>query len=498
MNSKVKGIIAGSVAVVLLGSAVVVLQKTGNPNTDSSSSSADTSVEHDHEHEDEVLILENTAQRITSVKIENSFGKFTVEKPASGKSSWHIKDLAKVNEDSDLENSLIETVGQMTAYKLVEENCEDFSKYGLDKPTASFTVTYDDKSEKKINIGSKAPNNDRYYYVSIDGEKAVFMLLETKVNYFIKPVTQYVSTVLISKPDSETEIEYGKETIERKDLDYKIVFENDNSGRTDMVSTQVMTEPVFSYLNVSNSTTVTHGMWGLTAQTCKEINVDDKIKKKYGIDKPICKVTLKGKDYDYTLYIGNEAKNKTISNDSETVTGYYCYLEGVAGADCIYEISADSLPWLTFKPSDVTLGIITTNYLVDLDELGVTIDGKKHIYKINSSESTDDSKGELQSASMDGKPLDNDLFKSFYEYLVGCPTSEMYFEEPQSKSPEFEITMKTKDGITDKIEFYKDSSRRYIVKINSKPAYRINSSWAETFIKNVENLENKKAIEKSY
>ncbi|MGN0594708.1 MAG: DUF4340 domain-containing protein, partial [Hominimerdicola sp.] len=384
MNSKIKGIIAGSIALVCLGGTVVLLKSTEKTDDTSSSisqagsSSADSS-------ESEVVILPNSSDTISSVDIDNSTGSFSVEQPASGKSTWSIEALSGVNQDTDLLSSLIENCGQMTAYKLVEENVTDMAKYGLDEPEASFTINYTDNSSIKVLIGIETPNNERYSYVCIEGEDKVYMVLGTKLSYFTESANAYVSTQLIAEPDDDSWPEYGTETIERTDLDYKMVFENDPYDIEGMISSQVMTEPIFSYLDVSTSTDITHGLWGLSAQGCAVVHPNDEDMAEHGLTEPACTVSLKGDEYDYVLKIGNPVYSSDEISDSntvQTVTGYYCYLTGVSGVDCIYEISADQLPWLTVDPSDIISGVMTSNYLVDLSNIKIEYNGKTHSYDI--------------------------------------------------------------------------------------------------------------------
>ena len=74
--------------------------------------------------------------------------------------------------------SMISNLDGFKAKKLVEENVEDMSKYGLDKPTADLTVEYSDGTATTLHVGSVSPSNERYSYVSLDDEKTVYMVKE--------------------------------------------------------------------------------------------------------------------------------------------------------------------------------------------------------------------------------------------------------------------------------------------------------------------------------
>ena len=80
---------------------------------------------------------------------------------------------------------------------------------------------------------------------------------------------------------------------------------------------------------------------------------------------------------------------------------------------------------------------------------------------------------------------------------MGCPTDEICFEEPTGESVLL-ITLDKKNGDPDTMEFFKDSSRRYIVKLNGKPSYRIPSGWYDTFVKNIDAVKTGGDIQDTY
>ena len=188
---------------------------------------------------------------------------------------------------------------------------------------------------------------------------------------------------------------------------------------------QVLTEPIFAYLNITNSSAATHGIWGLTAQSCEVLAPTDEDFKEYGLDDPFAEVRLSGDGYDYTLKIGDPVY-QTVGDSSETtdtVTAYYCYFTGVNGVDCIYLVSADSLPWATVKAEDVITSLMTSNYLVDLSDIEVVYNGEKTVYEVESNGTSadtneDGSTAEVTKVVCGGKELDIDNFKSFYQYLI--------------------------------------------------------------------------------
>lgn len=490
MNGKVQGIIVCGVIIACLGGTLAFLNATGSEDPTKADSSSQTVKE---ESEDtSVLLIDSSSDKIKSISAENEYGSFTMSRPASGKTAWSIEELNGINQSSTLLSGMAENVAQFTAYKTVEENASDLSKYGFEKPSGEFTVEFSDGTSRTFSVGDVS-TKARYRYICEKGKSDVYMILNSKVSYFIEPKENFVNTSLIEKPSDSDMPDYGTLTIHRSDLDYDMVFENDPYDKTDMFSSQVMTEPIFSYLNVSVSSGITHGMWGLSAEACEKIFPGEEDFKEYGIDKPAAEVSFKGNGYDYKLKIGNAVyKVNDEGEDTDEIEAYYCYLTGSDGIDCIWKISASSLPWTTVLPGDVVTSLMTTNNIMDVSEVTVKSKDKDIKYAIDS-----DGESTVKSVKMNGEDVDVSLFQDLYKFLLTCPTSEIYFDEPQGESY-LTIEISCKDGYNDVMEFYTDSSRRTVVVLNGRPSFRIQTKWTDRFIENIDNVKNGEKVIDTY
>ena len=131
MNGKLQGIIiCGVTAACLVGVMAFLNSTSGKSDADSSSSSTAAVSSQD----ESVVILTKSSDDITSVKVSNEHGEYSVNKSESGKSTWSIPELGTLNANATAEASMISNLDGFKAKKLVEENVEDMSKYGLDKP----------------------------------------------------------------------------------------------------------------------------------------------------------------------------------------------------------------------------------------------------------------------------------------------------------------------------------------------------------------------------
>ncbi len=487
MNGKLQGIIVCVIVLLCLGGALIFLNKTGKSGNESSTSESAASSEAD----ESVKIIDSSADEIKSVKISNKSGEFTVEKPASGKTSWDIKELKGLNQSTSMKSTMADNAAQLEAKKLVDDNAEDLTKYGLDKPEATFTITFSDNSTKTICVGNNLPESSKYRYVMEKGIKKVYSVLDTRMQYFTDSKESYLDTTLIVKPDEEGG--YGKLTITRDNLDYDMTFVQDSDNTNDMMSAQVMTSPINSYLNGTTSTDTTHGLWGLTAEKGVCIFPTKEDFKKYGLDKPHTTVVYNGSGVNYKLTVGNPVYSKdSEGNDNSSVAYYYCYVEGVSGIDCIWMVSSESLPWVTVKPEDIISTIMTYNNIANVNEIDV--DYKNQITKYTLTSKDED----VKTAKINGKDTDVDNFKTFYQYMLSCPTSEIWLKDPEGESF---LTIKIKSGDkTDTLEFFEDSSsaRKAVIKRNGKTSFRVSLNWTDKFVKNMELLAEGKQVAASY
>lgn len=488
MNGKLQGIIICVVVILCLGGTLLFLNLTGGQDSDNSGSEESSAVS--SQEEKEILIIDSSSEKINSVEISNENGKFTVERPASGKTAWCINELEGINQSQNSEKSLIENVAQLEAEKLVEENTDDPDKYGLKNPVAEFTVTFSDNSKRIFQIGDVTPEKSKYRYLTEKDTGKVYTVKSSVIDDFIDGKEQFIDPLLIESPE---EVEFGTMTIKRPDIDYDITFIQDTDDTTDMMSAQIMVSPIYSYLNGSSSQNTTHGLWGLTADSAVCLFPDDNDKKEYGITSPTATVIYKSDTEDYKLYIGNPIYSKNSEGkDNSTVAFYYCYLEGVDGVDCIWKISAEDLPWADVMPEDIITTVMTYNNIADIDNIIVKRGSQTTKYTLTSEDD------ELKTAAIDGKKTDTEKFKTFYQYFLSCPTTEIWYKEPDGeKFMSVEIKVGNK---TDILEFFtsKSSERKAIVKRNGKTSFRIPLDWTDKFVNNMESLEKGGEILTSY
>ena len=497
MNEKTRGIVVGTVVLAALGATLGVMKLTGavdTPDDSSSSSAAETSVE----AEESISIIDVADGDIKKVTVTNEQGGFTFNSASeSGKENASIEELKGLSVAQIKVNDVSGALCKLNAYKLAEKGAADLGKYGLEDPYAEIKIDFADGSTRTFCVGAKA-HDDRYCYFCEKMSSDVFMVLTSVLEPYMKAKEQFIDCTLIPKADDPSQ-NFGKLTLKRSDLDYDMVFETDDGSHErsneDMPSAQIMTEPIFSYLNGVESSEVIYSLYGLTAMSAEVIFPTDEQKTEYGMDDPNAVITFTGEGYDYTLTVGKEYHEVNDEGaEQSAVSAYYCTIDGVDGKDCIWKVDATGLPWMTLKPGDVITNLMTWNMVTEVS--GFRVSGEETAdFKLTSGKDGD--RDVLETVKLDGRDADVDSFKGFYQFFLTCPTSEIWFEEPEGE-PYLTIEVTTNSGYTDKLELYRDTERRSIVKLNGRTSYRIQSKWTDRFLKNLDAVKNGGTVEQDY
>ena len=498
MNEKLKGIIIGSVALAALGGTFAVLKLTA-PETPADGGEGSSISESSEQPGETVDLIDTQLEKISTIHVKNEFGEYTFTGPSeSGKEASGIAELKGLSINSSKVNDIGTDTAEFQAHRIAEKGATDLAKYGLAEPQAEFDIVFSDGTERDFFVGSKTPE-DSYYYVYEKGSTDVYTVNQTLIRNFLEPVAHFVDKTILGSQTEDTP-DFGKLSIHRKDLEYDLVFEQDKGmfakSSSNMASAQVMTSPIFAYLDGTNSTDLLYKLYGLTAMEVVKIHPDEADLKEYGLDDPVCVVQFSGEGYDYTLNIGGDFHEENEQGQKQTAAAaYYCTFKGDDRRDCIYKVDASALPYMTVLPSDVISSLMTWNMVTDVKD--VAFSGScNDVFEITVT--GEDKDAEVEKVVCGGKELDVGTFKNLYQFILTCPTKDgIWFEDP-SGEPYLTISINCLDGHSDVIELYKDTERRSIVKLNGRTSYRMQSKWADRLLKNIEAVKNGGTVEQDY
>lgn len=474
MNKRVKWIIVGAAAAVVLGGALVALKLTAPDDTPEETEEAEVTSR---------LMYEKKPEDLKKLTIRNETGEYEIV--SDGSSGFTIEAINAVPLNSDLLTSTAEAACSVTIQDTVTENAEDMSVYGLAEPRAEVKAEFGDSANtvKEFLIGDVTPKSGRTYF-AFKGENTVYTVKTTDVSSYLNKEYDYVQKTVFS---DETDEEGNKPLIEdmivsRRDIPYLIELvyderQEDETLTTGNTSSHLMTSPVTLSLNPDTANPVLNALYGLTAEEAVVIEPTEQDLEAYGLTDDTCfgKLAMKLPEQIFKLTIGNE-----VTDDDGNVTGYYCYVNGF---DVVYIFSTSSLPWATLMPLDITSTMVTSNYIYDLSSIEIKTADKTYDLEMTGSSSDD------FTVKIDGKDIETDRFKTFYQFLLRTSAEELYLQETDAE-PYLTITIKTTRGNTDVLEYIADSDRMTIIKLNGNADFRCRTAYTDRLLENLDALIN--------
>ncbi len=485
MTSKKRSLIIVAVFVLSLLVVLGILLLTQVDVTVSSSG--------DETEDTTTYVYSGSRDDIATMVISNEYGEYTV---IQDDGTFSIEELEGLKQNSTTLAAAGNCISSITAQSLVEENAENLEKYGLseDDPTAKVTVTLTDGTVYTVYYGiDSADSTSSTVYVRLGDSNDVYTVLANSSRYFYYAKEDFISLIILSElTSSSTSPTIDYMIVTRKDLDYDVTFEDDTKNyatdEVSMASSQVMTSPVYAYLDITNSNDVIYGLWGLTAAEAICPFPTEEDMDYYGLSDPYCTVYIEAELQTYSLIIGNVASYVTddSGNDTSEPAYYYGYYEGI---DCVYTFAVDDLPWVTFMPVDILSSLMTSNYIYRIDYINIEFyeDGETTDYYFDVTADEDE---DYLVATYNNEFVDIDTFKVLYQFILKCPIDDLCLEDPDEDAElvcKMEIITQTGGDV---LEFYDDGNNRVTIKMNGVTSFSQPISYIQTLQTNLETFIN--------
>lgn len=472
MNSKKRTIIISAIVLVLLVGVLVVLKITAPKKDDTANSSAVSSAP-------VIELISKDIAEFTSIGIKNAKDEYSITKIDD--TNYGIESLKKYTQTPTYCLNTVNDFIKLSAQSKVLDKLEeaDKAKYGLDEPSAVTAVKFAD-TEYTVTLGNVSP--DKGYYATISGDEGLYTLKTSNGEAMLRNKFYYLDKVLVESFDQnnpEAKPDVTKLSIERKDLEQPILIEKyvgDATDRTYMSSFQMKT-PIVSDVDYNADTDYINAFFGIAA-TDIVAEYDEGDSAKYGFDDPTAKI---GFEYDgkvKNFVVGNkiEAEQTAESKVADTAT-YYNVLLNDNGL--VYKVSEEKLIVMEATGDDFisTLGILPN--IINISTVDITLDGVDYTFEItNVPDEEDATKVDTTAATCNGKELDIEIFKKYYQLLLTA-SIEKINTEPVTGTTSAKITYNYIKGGSDTVELYEQDGRRLVVSINGEAKYVGRSQYLE-------------------
>ena len=464
MKKSIIIVVALVLALVLAGSAYIILSQRDNNNGDTViDQTISIGISGYNEY--------NVANDIKKMTINNLYGtfSFTPDPTVNGidDKSWFLDDLDGVKSDAYAVNDIALGFYSVIATKKLAVAPADLTTYGFDDPELTVTIEFNDGTVFSYSFGGSVglsdSESDYYCYMMRSGDDAVYLVENYYYDIAFISLKDVMKTELYSQLESNAIIQEvsisGSEgdTLKIQNnvdnyLDYRIVEPYNRDVDSNAIS------DLLGELDIINED-VTVEIAGT-----KDMQISDYTLHMYGLDEPARILNFKytiddtsvgtdgnivqtHEDGEHTIKMGI-IYNNTVYVMVDDVNAIYAVPYSLLSA--AYEASFDSLAERN----------IYTERLINIDEIVFDTDFKTFDYKLTSST-------EVNSVTLNGKTIDVSAIKSLYTKFASIAYSERSDEKPAA-DPYMTITIKLNTGATDVIRFTEYNSRRYFVTINGE------------------------------
>lgn len=486
MSKRYKNLLIGSVVLMVLVVALVVLAVT-SMNDGEGETSSDISTT-------SVVLFKHDADDVLSIDVTNATGNYRVKR--LGTSKWAVEDLVDYSIDTSATSSIANSAASVTAADTVEQEAEDLSKYGLTQPQATVKVAINDaeNTTHEFLVGNAAPTGNQYY-VCLKGEKTVYVVRQSYLNDFLVVKYSFIGKGLVPAYPQDAMPTVNELIIERENMDKPIILSyvpvgDDEKG---VFSEHVLKSPVDAILDVGKTTNTIYGMFGLTAKEAIMPAPTTEQLAEYGLDTPFCTVKLTSGQQFYELKIGNTITVTTEGKEGEpsitTTTGYYAMLEGI---DVVYAIAPESLPWVTIEPMGLMSRLVVLPYIYDIEYAQVEYEGEEYRFDILG----DADKSTFKYGQQE---IDEKIFKGFYQFLLKGVIEGVNTDANENDAiAKFTFVYRDTEQGSEVIEFLPLNDRYVQVVYNGEARFIASKNYITRLEENIENVLNGKEMNMSW
>lgn len=491
MKKSVKGIIGLSAALVVLGGGYAALMLTQPEETTEENSSSESS---EPEQNNIVLIHDDNAEDskgiVRTVDVKNASGELHVVQKTPATEDSAATYTLDGYQDIEMRTAVIGTLANnangMTSADVIEENCTNLVKFGLDSPEITVDIEYETGTKYKLLIGNEAPTG-AVTYVMLDGNDTVFTVNNSTLANYSKTFMELVDTTVLKSPDETPVVESLR--IERKDLDYDIFLEyvyDDNKYKGGTSSSHIMKEPVEAYLGVERASDVITGMFGLYADGIYSVHCEESDIAEAGLENPFCTVEMDCDD-------GNDYKLLLSEPFTDSEYGKCCYTM-IEGGNVIFIINTEKAVWTTVQPVDIASTMYIASYVWNVTDLKLSADEKEYsfeIFPVDAENVPESPKSSDFNTTLNGESFDSERYRQFYSFIISGNAENFAFDE-EIPAGEPMAQLEYTDSYDNKkrtFAFYEYSPMTAIIAVDGESKFFIAKSYVETLIDNAERLD---------
>ena len=493
MSKRIRTLILSGVALVVLIGALCAVLLAPAPETEEGNGTTATTTT----VPTLPALLDKTAadktHTVKTVTVTHGDETYTVEANADG--LMCVTAYADLPRYADKIDTLLKALTKITPVSLVKENAtaDEIAAFGFDKPQAAVSVTYEDGSTYAFEIGvaDYGAKTDSYFREA--NGTTVYLIASSFVSQMTQPATAYIGRTMITAPTPREDDKTGKAQLMQLTLSgrahavpvtlrYKTAADEDKLA---MLSPYIITAPYFRASDEQITASWQTGLNTMSASGVVKVHPTTEDLKTYGLDDP---ATVAG----FTLAVYNEDKESgevttydpvyyEVSVGNKTDGGDYYVM--VKGTNIVYTVTTSYLPWLGYTYDTLTTKFLFLEYIVELSEIRLTLDGASHTLALTHGK--DDKGSATMDVLLDGTTaMDSAATRTLYQTWMGVYRLASAEGVTPSGEPLFAMSFTRAEEGGPSVDFaiYAHSANRCLVWQADGDTYLVKASDVETML----------------
>lgn len=436
-------------------------------------------------------LLEYTPAKISTIHLENTAGTLDIKSETPTKSDGTTEETVYTlvgYEDYEMQAGTPDDIANDAAAldfsEVVTLDKDKASEFGFDKPKATATVTYTDKTKAVIYVGNDAPQGAGTYVKFGDGD-AVYLVATDAVDAFSYGLTDLMS-LTINDSASDTDSSQAS-SIEISGTNFKDTIELKPNTNTNYSATYVITKPTSGFASETESSNVDGAIRGLYADSVAMVAPSDGQLKELGLSSPYARV--KAVYPDTTVNI--------IASKPDGDGNVYLMENG---GKVVYKKASANLPWVLTSYEKLANEYVLYPKFASISKMSVNNGSKTYDYSLSSKEvtTTDDAGSETTATTTTVKYGDKEIelsyFSTFFQNVSLTKLADVT-SESVSGTPALSVKYTYTDGSTDTVNFYSASNSRYAAEVNGKVVGHVYQSGINKIVKQADTISENKEVE---
>ena len=430
---------------------------------------------------------------IESIRIRNSSGEFAfVRDHSSENNSFIIEGFKGISLiDEKFSAAVVSSGYTLTRERVTREATkEDFERYGLTEPQASWTLTATDNTVYTVLVGDRLVSGDGYYAALEGRDECIYVLSTTIENSILQPVEAFVSPMLCAGmsqesyylADSFTILHDGEVFVSVKQCTKDEFTNPESQAETKLIFPEGYKTDDSFYFNILSQ------FVSLSGEEAVYLGNDDSVGAQYGVGNPYYTIYFTyGDNIEYYIFVSE------LQDD-----GYYYAVSNLYNYQVIARCSSDTFSFLESDLTDWVDDYPIMYNITYVDKISVDTGSTAVNFTLN--HGTDASgNATLTVETDDGFSLSNDEvynFRQYYKVILSiqlggnADLSDEEFDKLTSDDSALmsSITFYLKDGTSLKYEFRRYSTRRALLTCDGKGEFYVLADWIEKLTRDTERL----------